>query len=240
MRVKKHKEEIEFFDSIKSWWGANGEMDMLHQMNQLRLEFILNKINTHFVELPNDNKSCHLSVLDVGCGGGVASEPMARIGYEVTGVDGSLEAIKTASEHAKAMGLSIEYMSQKIETLNLKRKFDIILALEVVEHVDDLDSFVKILRQHLKSNGIVFISTINQTTKSYFMSILMAEYILGIVPKKTHDWQKFIKPSRLYGSLENEGLVPLNMSGMVYNPLFQKWTLKPDISNNYILCAKIE
>ena len=240
MRPKSNTEEIEFFNSIKNWWSADGEMDMLHQMNQLRLRFVFDQINKHHVSFQTVDKSLQLSVLDIGCGGGIASEPMSRMGYEVTGVDGSLQAVEAASKRAKAMRLSTEYLCEKIETLNLKRKFDVILALEVVEHVDNLDGFIKILKQHLKPNGVVFLSTINQTIKSYFMSILMAEYILGIMPKKTHDWQKFIKPSRLYDSLEKQGLIPVKMSGMIFNPLLHEWTLKSDISNNYILCAKIK
>ncbi|PLX29907.1 MAG: bifunctional 3-demethylubiquinol 3-O-methyltransferase/2-polyprenyl-6-hydroxyphenol methylase [Alphaproteobacteria bacterium] len=238
MYKKSNEQEISFFNAVANWWDARGMMAPLHQMNQIRMAFIHAEISNYLFPQTNNFDLSGLEVLDVGCGGGLASEPMARLGATVTGVDASHSAIRAASIHAQEMNLSIDYQCQKIESLDLERSFDIVLALEVIEHVDDIAEFLVRLRSHLKPGGLVFISTINQTAKSYAVSILAAEYFLRLLPRGTHDWQKFVKPSVLRNHLQPLGLEIKSMKGMAYRPFYNDWVLNSDISNNYIICAR--
>ena len=194
-----NKEEIQKFSKLADeWWDVNGKFKPLHMFNPIRIEYILDEITKHFkldrkTKLPLKN----LEILDIGCGGGLISEPMARLGGNVTGIDAAEKNIKIASLHSKENNLKITYLNKSPEQLDDEEKFDIILNLEVVEHVDNLDLYLKSCYKLLKPNGLMFTATINRTFTSYIKAIIGAEYILRWLPIGTHDWNKFIKPEEL-------------------------------------------
>jgi 2-polyprenyl-6-hydroxyphenyl methylase/3-demethylubiquinone-9 3-methyltransferase len=220
--------EVEKFANLSEhWWDKEGQLRTLHDINQTRLDYIL--ANTVL-----QNKT----VLDMGCGGGILTEALAKAGAVATGVDLEPGAIQVATKHAKENQLNIEYLNCAIEALDLSRQFDIITCLEMLEHVPDPESLLKRLCLHLKPGGTLFLSTINRTAKAYLYTIIGAEYLLKIIPKNTHDYQKYIKPSELAGMLRPCEIEPIEIKGLQYNPLSRHAWLNDQIDVNYIVLAK--
>ena len=234
-----NKEEIQKFSKLADeWWDVNGKFKPLHMFNPIRIEYILDKITQHF-KLDNEKKLLlkNLEILDIGCGGGLISEPMARLGGNITGIDAGEKNIKVASLHSKKSNLKINYLNKSPEQLKEKEKFDIILNLEIVEHVDDLDLYLQSCYDLLKKNGLMFTATINRTLVSYIKAIIGAEYILRWLPIGTHDWNKFIKPEELEKKLGNKKFKTNNIQGLEFNPFFNKWKKSDNLSVNYIICS---
>ena len=234
-----NKEEIQKFSKLADeWWDVNGKFKPLHMFNPIRIEYILEEISKHFKL--NRNKELLLKnfeILDIGCGGGLISEPMARLGGNITGIDASEKNIKIASLHSKENNLKITYLNKSPEQLDEKEKFDIILNLEVVEHVDNLDLYLKSCYKLLKKNGLMFTATINRTFTSYIKAIIGAEYILRWLPIGTHDWNKFIKPEEMQKKLTDKNFLTNNIKGLEFNPIFNKWKKSENLSVNYIICS---
>lgn len=234
-----NKEEIQKFSNLAAeWWDVNGKFKPLHMFNPIRIEYILNQISHHFNK-DRDKKNFlkNLDILDIGCGGGLISEPMARLGANVTGIDASEKNIKIASAHSKESELNIQYVNTSPEQLINKKKFDIILNLEVVEHVDNLNLYLNSCKNLLKNGGLIFTATLNRTLTSYIKAIIGAEYVLRWLPIGTHDWNKFIKPEELEKMLSDLGLITKNISGLKFNPFLYKWNNSKDLSVNYIICS---
>jgi 2-polyprenyl-6-hydroxyphenyl methylase/3-demethylubiquinone-9 3-methyltransferase len=238
-------DEIERFSRIaEEWWDENGKFKPLHRMGHVRLQYLRDQACAHFNRDTDQLRTLNgLTVLDVGCGGGLLSEPMARLGTQVTGIDASEKNIAVAALHARNMGLEIDYRCTSPETLtqaNAKKplQYDIVLALEIVEHVSDVPAFIKACAGLVKPGGLLFMSTLNRTVKSYIFAIAAAEYILRWLPRGTHQWNKFLKPSELCAGIRKEGLRVNHMSGIVFNPAARSWHLaEKDLDVNYILTA---
>ena len=194
-----NQEEIQKFSKLADqWWDANGKFKPLHTFNPIRIKYIIDKCSSHFKLNKQENKILSkLKILDIGCGGGLVCEPLTRLGAQVTGIDASYKNIEVAKIHAKKSNLKIKYLNASPEKNKINEKFDVILNLEVVEHVDNLDLFLKSSSELLKKNGIMFIATINRTFESYIKAIIGAEYVLRWLPIGTHDWQKFLKPEEI-------------------------------------------
>ena len=202
-----NKQEIEKFSKIADeWWNPQGKYRPLHKFNPARIQYIKENIIEHF-KVSNKSSPCkNLDILDIGCGGGLLCEPLSRLGANVTGIDASKKNINVAKIHSKKNKLKINYVCSSPENLILKKKFDVILNMEVVEHVDDVNFFIKKSSEFLKKGGLMFMATLNKTLKSYIFGIIGAEYILKWLPIGTHDWDKFIEPSKLIKILENNSL----------------------------------
>ena len=234
-----NKEEIQKFSKLADeWWDVNGKFKPLHMFNPIRIEYILDEITKHF-KLDRKTKLLlkNLEILDIGCGGGLISEPMARLGGNVTGIDAAEKNIKIASLHSKESNLEINYLDKSPEQLKEKEKFDIILNLEVVEHVENLDLYLQSCYNLLKKNGLMFTATINRTLTSYVKAIIGAEYVLRWLPIGTHDWNKFIKPEELQRKLADKKFVTNNIKGLEFNPIFNRWKNSDNLSVNYIICS---
>ena len=191
-----NKKEIEKFSRIaEEWWNPNGKFKPLHKFNPIRISYIKEKIINSFKLKNSDKPLQKIRLLDIGCGGGLLSEPMSRLGAEVTGIDASEKNIQVAKLHAKKNNLKINYLTASPENLKIDRKFDVILNMEIIEHVEDVDIFLKSCSSLLKKEGIMFVATINKTLKSYLFAIICAEYILRWLPIGTHEWDKFIDPN---------------------------------------------
>ena len=201
-----NKEEIQKFSNLADeWWDVNGKFKPLHMFNPIRIEYILDEVSKHFKKSKKKEEILkNLKILDIGCGGGLISEPMARLGGEVTGIDAAEKNIKVSLLHSKKSKLKINYLNKSPEQLKEKEKFDIILNLEIVEHVDDLNLYFNSCYDLLKKNGIMFTATINRSLISYIKAIIGAEYILRWLPIGTHDWNKFIKPEELEKMLSDK------------------------------------
>ena len=234
-----NKEEIQKFSNLADeWWDVNGKFKPLHMFNPIRIEYILDQIHQHFKTDKNKKNSLqNLKVLDIGCGGGLMSEPMARLGADVTGIDASEKNIKVASIHSKKSNLKINYLNKSPEQLDKKNKFDIILNLEVVEHVDNLDLYLSSCYNLLNFNGLMFTATLNRTLTSYIKAIVGAEYILRWLPIGTHDWNKFIKPEELQKMLVNKNFSTRSLKGLEFNPFLKKWKKSDNLSVNYIISS---
>lgn len=227
--------EVENFSRIADeWWDESGKFAPLHSMNPVRIEYIRDKILANFQTIEG------VTLLDIGCGGGLISEPLARLGANVTAIDASEKNISVATLHAEKMGLNIDYRCTTAEELaESSARFDVILALEIVEHVADLDLFITSACELLKPNGIIILSTLNRTARSYVMAIIGAEYIMRLLPVGTHTWNKFLRPSELCRPLEKNNIEIKNLMGMVINPISQKWRLDDrDLSVNYLVTGK--
>ena len=235
-----NKEEIQkFSDLADEWWDVNGKFKPLHMFNPIRIEYITEKIKEEFNLINrNNNFLKDLKILDIGCGGGLISEPLARLGGEVTGIDASEKNIKVAKLHSKKNNLNINYFNKSPEQLINSEKFDIVLNLEVVEHVENVDLYIKSCSNLLKKNGIMFTATLNRTIVSYIKAIVGAEYILRWLPIGTHDWNKFIKPEELEKKLSSANFSTIDVKGLEFNPLFSKWKKSDNLSVNYIICSK--
>ena len=230
------KKEIEKFSRLaKDWWNPNGKFKPLHLFNPARISFIKNKLISHFdLKSNNEKPLMNLKILDIGCGGGLLCEPLSRLGATITGVDASKNNIEIAKLHSKEMGLKIEYIHSSPEKLNFKNKFDVVLNMEVVEHVVDVNLFIKNCSYLTKKNGLMFVATINKNLKSYIFAILGAEYILRWLPIGTHEWDKFLTPQELE-SIANKNNFTFDESvGMKFNLLSRKWLRDNDTSVNYI------
>ena len=222
------EELAKFSKTDKEWWDPKGEFEPLHKLNPLRIKYINSVISKHFKSTKD------LKLLDVGCGGGLVSVPMFKSGFKVTGLDANEHNIKAADEHAKHNKLDIEYINITVEEhIDLGKKYDVVLCLEVIEHVANPEEFVKNISQLVTNGGLVIFSTINRTKKSYLLAIIMAEYILRWVPKKTHDYSKFVKPSEFVHMLQDTTLNLKELKGMSLSPVTQKWNLSDDIDVNY-------
>ena len=234
-----NNEEIQKFSKLADeWWDVNGKFKPLHMFNPTRIDYILEECSKHF-NFNRDQKFPlkGLKILDIGCGGGLISEPMCRLGATVTGIDASEKNISVAKIHAEKNGLEINYLNKSPEQMTEDLKFDIILNLEVVEHVEDLDLYLKSCSNLLMSKGLIFTATINRTLTSYIKAIIGAEYILRWLPIGTHDWNKFIKPEELEKKLKNAGFSTVDTSGLEFNPIFKKWKRSENLSVNYIICS---
>ncbi len=235
-------DEVERFSRIaEEWWDLNGKFKPLHKINPVRIGYIREKIIAHFgkngeAALPFSG----LRVLDIGCGGGLICEPMSRLGAEVTGIDASEKNIKVAGLHAEQSGVKVDYRAMPAETLLAEgAQFDVVLALEIVEHVADVPAFVEACAGLVKPGGMMVWSTLNRTPKSYALAIVGAEYVLRWLPKGTHDWHKFLKPSELVGHLRRSGISVPHMTGMVMSPFSGVWRLDDrDLSVNYLLVGE--
>jgi len=235
------KDEIERFSRIaEEWWDENGKFRPLHRMGPLRVQYVRDQICNHWLRDPDQIKPfLGLSLIDIGCGGGLLSEPMTRMGAKVTGIDAAEKNIKVAALHAEKMGLAVDYQCATPEMLAAKGQlFDVVLALEIVEHVADVPAFLNACTALLKPGGILFMSTLNRTLKSYAFAIAGAEYLLRWLPRGTHEWQKFLKPSELCAGLRKERMQIAHMAGMVFSPLKNEWRLaEKDMDVNYIVTA---
>ena len=234
-----NKEEIQKFSDIADeWWDVKGKFKPLHMFNPVRIEYISEKIIQYFNLKNKKTKPFQgLKLLDIGCGGGLISEPMSRLGASVTGIDASKKNINVASIHAKKNNLNINYINKSPEQMKNSEKFNIILNLEIVEHVNDIDLYIKSCQNLLDKDGLMFTATLNRTLTSYFKAIIGAEYILRWLPIGTHDWNKFFKPEELEKKLENNKLRTLEIKGLEFNPLTQKWKKSDNLSVNYIICS---
>ena len=230
-----NNEEIEKFSKIaEEWWDTEGKFKPLHKFNPIRISYIKDNIINTF-KLKNLEKPLEkIKILDVGCGGGLLSEPLTRLGAEVTGIDASDKNINVAKLHAKKNNLDIKYFCKSPENFNSKEKFDVILNMEIVEHVADVNFFLESCSKLLKKDGMMFVATINKTLKSYLFAIIGAEYILRWLPIGTHEWEKFVKPEELEQILKNHNFKLSDISGLKFNIINNKWKLSKDKSVNYI------
>ena len=232
------KEIQKFSNLAEEWWDVNGNFKPLHMFNPIRIEYILDQIYNHYrIDKNKKNSLQNLKILDIGCGGGLISEPMARLGASVTGIDASEKNIKVALIHSKKNNLNINYINKSPEQLDEKNQFDIILNLEVVEHVDNLDLYLASCYNLLKKNGLMFTATLNRTLTSYIKAIIGAEYILRWLPIGTHDWNKFIKPEELERLLINKNFSTKDLKGLEFNPINKKWKKSENLSVNYIISS---
>jgi len=230
------KKEIEKFSKLaKDWWNPKGKFKPLHLFNPARIKFIKEKLIVHFKLDPHGSLPLRkLKILDIGCGGGLLCEPLSRLGAEMTGIDASKNNIKVAKLHSKELNLNIKYINCSPENLNFKNKFDVILNMEVVEHVASVDLFIQNCSKLIKKNGIMFVATINKNLKSYLYAILGAEYILRWLPIGTHDWEKFLSPQELEKIANKNNFLVDEVVGMKFNIFSKKWYATADASVNYI------
>ena len=231
--------EIKKFSELAAeWWNPEGKFKPLHKFNPTRIRYIKDSIVDHFKIHHKNRPLKNLDILDIGCGGGLLSEPMSRLGGNVTGIDASEKNIKIAKLHMKKSKLKINYICSSPETLKIKKKFDIILNMEIIEHVDDVNFFLKKSSELLKKDGLMFVATLNKTLKSYIFAIVGAEYILRWLPIGTHDWNKFIEPTKLIKIGNNNSLKLKKIYGMKFNPIVNEWKISNDKSVNYIVNFK--
>ena len=230
------KTEIEKFSKLaKDWWNPNGKFKPLHLFNPARIKFIKEKLISHFKLHLNAEKPLKgLEILDIGCGGGLLCEPLSKLGAKITGIDPSNDNIKIAKLHSKETNLNIKYICCSPENLNLNNKFDVILNMEVIEHVSNTNLFIKNCSKLIKKNGIMFVATINKNLKSFIFAILGAEYILRWLPVGTHDWDKFLTPEDLEIIASKNNFETDEIVGMKFNLLSKQWFRSSDSSVNYI------
>jgi len=230
------KTEIEKFSKMaEDWWNPDGKFKPLHIFNPARLKFIREKLLLKYKLNPKSETPLKkLEVLDIGCGGGLLSEPVSRLGANVTGIDPSINNIKAAKIHAKEMNLKIKYIHCSPEKMKFEKKFDVILNMEVIEHVSNVNYFIQSCSKLLKKNGIMFVATINKNLKSYLFAIIGAEYILKWLPIGTHNWEKFLTPNELEIIAKKNDFLPDEIVGMKFNLYSKKWHKSNDHSVNYI------
>lgn len=233
--------EVEKFSKIAAeWWNPKGKFAVLHVFNPVRLAYIKEQVAARFARDPFDRRPFEgLRFLDIGCGGGLLTEPMARLGAQITGIDPSEKNIATASVHASEQDLAIDYRAMTAEALAATGEtFDVILNMEVIEHVAEPTAFVQTCARLLKPGGLLFVATLNRTLKSFGLAIIGAEYVLGWLPKGTHQWEKFITPDELEAWLTQSGLKQLDRTGVTYNPFSGEWRRARDMDVNYMLVAQ--
>jgi len=230
-----NKKEIDKFSKIADeWWDPEGKFKPLHKFNPTRIKYIKENIINNFKLKNKVRPLSGINILDIGCGGGLLSEPMSRMGANVTGIDASDKNIQIAKLHAKKNKLKINYLCSSPEKLKITKKFDVILNMEIVEHVEDTDFFLKSCSKLLKKNGLMFVATINKTLKSYIFAIIGAEYVLRWLPIGTHEWEKFVKPEDLKKILMKYDLSLNKLEGMNFNIIKDDWSISRDLSVNYI------
>lgn len=233
--------EVAKFEAMAAeWWDPNGKFKPLHLMNPCRLDYITTQIAAEFDRnLAGPAPFAGLRILDIGCGGGLLSEPMARLGATVVGADAAPRNIPVAQVHAEQSGLSIDYRHTTAEDLAAAgEQFDVVLNMEVVEHVADPLAYLTACQQLLKPDGLMICSTLNRNPKSFVMAIIGAEWVMRWLPKGTHDWAKFITPDELYGLIRQAGLDPVDKKGMVFNPVSWRWAVSDrDLSVNYVTAS---
>ena len=230
-----NKKEIDKFSKMANeWWDPEGKFKPLHKFNPTRIKYIKENIINNFKLKNKFRPLSGINILDIGCGGGLLSEPMSRMGANVTGIDASDKNIKIAKLHSKKNKLKINYLCSSPEKLKITKKFDVILNMEIVEHVEDLDFFLKSCSKLLKKNGLMFVATINKTLKSYIFAIVGAEYVLRWLPIGTHEWEKFVKPEDLKKILMKYNLSLNKLEGMNFNIIKDEWSISRDLSVNYI------
>jgi 2-polyprenyl-6-hydroxyphenyl methylase/3-demethylubiquinone-9 3-methyltransferase len=230
--------EIERFDAMAAdWWNPRGSMKALHRLNPLRLRYIRERIAGQFGTSPTALKGLEgLRLVDVGCGAGLLSEPLARLGAQVVGVDAAPANVEAARRHAAETGLEVDYRATTAEDLLAgEDRFDVVLAMEIVEHVADPAPFLRNCAGLVKPGGLLFVSTINRTMKAYALAIVGAEYLLRWLPRGTHDWNKFVTPEEIGDALAQTGLTETGRSGVVYDPLLDAWRLSRDCDVNYMM-----
>jgi 2-polyprenyl-6-hydroxyphenyl methylase/3-demethylubiquinone-9 3-methyltransferase len=233
-------EVARFAAMAEQWWDPKGKFRPLHELNPTRVKYIRDRALAQFgrpVGQTDLKPLAGLRVLDIGCGGGLLCEPLARLGATVTGIDAAQKNIEIAKLHADQAGLEIDYRCQPAEAMVGKESFDIVLAMEVAEHVSDPDLFLKSCGQVLRPGGMMVATTLNRTARSFAMAIVGAEYVLRWLPRGTHDWKKFLKPSELTRGLRRGGLTVREIVGVTYNPLARSWSITSDLAVNYMLWA---
>lgn len=229
--------EIERFSRIAAeWWDPTGKFAPLHRLNPLRIGYIRDRAAQHWQRDPLSGQPLQgLSLLDIGCGGGLLSEPMTRLGAQVTGVDAASRNVRVASRHAEGQALAIDYRQGSAEALaESGAQFDMVLALEIVEHVADVDLFLKSCGHMVKPGGLLFLSTLNRTAKAWALAIAGAEYLLGWLPRGTHDWRRFLRPSEVATMLRRRGARFADLVGVSYSPLADSWRISRDLEVNYM------
>ncbi len=232
MNIKSKNDEFALFNKLSDeWWNENGKFKILHQIKNHRMRYILDQIDKKNIK--------NLKILDIGCGGGIICEPLARLGAIVTGIDFAPNNIKAAKIHSKKSKLKINYICKDIENSKLDQKFDIILMFEVLEHLDDWKKTIKKIKNNLNKNGIIIISTINRNSISKLFAISIAENILKWIPKGTHDYYKLIKPEELKKTLTQENFHFKNIKGLVFDPLNMEWKLSNNYMINYFCTANL-
>ena len=230
-----NKKEIDKFSKMADeWWDPEGKFKPLHKFNPIRIKYIKENIITNFNIKHSDKPLKNINILDIGCGGGLLSEPMCRLGANVVGIDASEKNINVAKFHAKKNNLKIDYKISSPEKLKTLKKFDVILNMEIVEHVENVNFFIKQSSNLLKKNGLMFTATLNKTLKSYLFAIIGAEYILKWLPVGTHDWEKFVKPNDLINISKKNNLELNKLDGMKFNIFNNSWEVSNDVSVNYI------
>lgn len=232
--------DVARFDRLgDAWWDEAGPMGKLHEINPVRLGYLRDLLASQATTATEDGPLGGLRVLDIGCGGGILSEPLARMGARVTGIDPAPGNIAAATSHAQAGGLSIDYRATTAEALaSSAARFDVVLAMEVVEHVADRDGFVATVASLVEPGGLLVLSTLNRTAKSFALAIVGAEYVLRWLPRGTHRWSQFVTPAELTTAVRRTGLTTLGTRGMVYDPLRRDWRLSRDTDVNYFLAAR--
>jgi 2-polyprenyl-6-hydroxyphenyl methylase / 3-demethylubiquinone-9 3-methyltransferase len=235
------EEEVARFSRISGqWWDPHGPMAALHKFNPVRLAYIRDRAAAHFGRDPKRLDSlAGLRLLDIGCGGGILSEPLARLGATLVGADPSDSNIAVAQQHAAQSGLSIDYRGTSAEALAAAgERFDAVLAMEVIEHVADVGLFVEVAAELVKPGGLLFVATLNRTLKSFALAIVGAEYILRWLPRGTHQWDKFVTPNELEIAIEQSGMRAASETGVIYNLLADRWQLSSDMDVNYMVVAE--
>ena len=233
-------QEIEKFSALaEDWWNPDGQFAPLHRLNPVRLTYVRDRLAAQFGRAPLRPRPLEgLSLLDIGCGGGLLCEPLARLGAKVTGLDASATSVEVARRHAELSGLEIAYRHGTAEDLAAGgERFDAVISLEVVEHVADLTAFLGAAVALARPGGALVLATLNRTPKSYLFAIVGAEYLLRWLPRGTHDWRRFVRPSELAAGLRAQGAAVSDMIGVAYNPLSDDWRLSRDLDVNYMLSA---
>ena len=234
-----NQDEIEKFDRLaKEWWNPKGKFAPLHKFNPIRQEYLIDHIAQNFnLNVKDESPFKNLNIIDIGCGGGLLCEPLSRMGANVTGIDAAKTNIEVAKIHMKESGLEINYLNTKPENI-YDQKFDVVLCMEIIEHVEDVDFFIESCLNLLKPGGVIFFATINKTLKSFALAIVGAEYILRWLPIGTHEWSKFISPNDIINKVSKFYLKHIETKGVVFNPLFNKWKLSDDTDVNYMCYFK--
>jgi 2-polyprenyl-6-hydroxyphenyl methylase/3-demethylubiquinone-9 3-methyltransferase len=233
-------DEVSRFAAMaQDWWDPSGPVKPLHKLNPFRVAFLSSRLARHFGrDLENPSPFEGLRLLDLGCGGGLVTEPMARLGFAVTAIDASEDSIAVARAHAEEQGLTIDYRQALPEELTAEKEgFDVVLALEIVEHVSNINDFLGLAASLVRPGGALMGATVNRTTKSWLFGIVGAEFILRWLPAGTHDWNRFVKPSEFAAGLRRQGVEIKEFEGLAYNPLRDAWSPTRDLSVNYLLYA---